>query len=279
MLVTKKIGPSFKDIATLINNTDFTESIQKLIDIQKDRVRTFCNWYYDSNKNKIIIDLDNKGVERNYGDVMFFTSFSVRNSSNKMKKFSENPNEFIMQSLLKKQKKFLDSNSLDGTYAFNMIYNGLVPIYEGRFSTYSISDYIKLESSFSAFSKMSFDQYTLSFILQRKDIMTTLLEEVNHLCINIIVGNVFRKNTLSEYNKGLLLTYFFIAVGVTELKEINRLMDLWRKDIPNSNSIIQTSLTSYIEQEKLMVENDEHNIEEVTPNIFAGIHYLRHIDN
>lgn len=279
MLVTKKIGPSFKDIATLINNTDFTESIQKLIDIQKDRVRTFCNWYYDSNKNKIIIDLDNKGVERNYGDVMFFTSFSVRNSSNKMKKFSENPNEFIMQSLLKKQKKFLDSNSLDGTYAFNMIYNGLVPIYEGRFSTYSISDYIKLESSFSAFSKMSFDQYTLSFILQRKDIMTTLLEEVNHLCINIIVGNVFRKNTLSEYNKGLLLTYFFIAVGVTELKEINGLMDLWRKDIPNSNSIIQTSLTSYIEQEKLMVENDEHNIEEVTPNIFAGIHYLRHIDN
>lgn len=279
MLVTKKIGPSFKDIATLINNTDFTESIQKLIDIQKDRVRTFCNWYYDSNKNKIIIDLDNKGVERNYGDVMFFTSFSVRNSSNKMKKFSENPNEFIMQSLLKKQKKFLDSNSLDGTYAFNMIYNGLVPIYEGRFSTYSISDYIKLESSFSAFSKMSFDQYTLSFILQRKDIMTTLLEEVNHLCINIIVGNVFRKNTLSEYNKGLLLTYFFMAVGVTELKEINELMDLWRKDIPNSNSIIQTSLTSYIEQEKLMVENDEHNIEEVTPNIFAGIHYLKHIDN
>lgn len=279
MLVTKKIGPSFKDIATLINNSEFTESIQKLIDIQKNSVRTYCNWYYDSNKNKIIIDLDNKGVERNYGDVMFFTSFSVRNSSNKMKKFSENPNEFIMQSLLKKQKKFLDSDSLDGTYAFNMIYNGLVPIYEGRFATYSISDYIKLESSFSAFSKMSFDQYTLSFILQRKDIMTTLLEEVNHLCINIIVGNVFRKNTLSEYNKGLLLTYFFIAVGVTELKEINRLMDLWRKDIPNSNSIIQTSLTSYIEQEKLMVENDEHNIEEVTPNIFAGIHYLRHIDN
>lgn len=277
MLVTKKIGPSFKDIATLINNTDFTESIQKLIDIQKDRVRTFCNWYYDSNKNKIIIDLDNKGVERNYGDVMFFTSFSVRNSSNKMKKFSENPNEFIMQSLLKKQKKFLDSNSLDGTYAFNMIYNGLVPIYEGRFATYSISDYIKLESSFSAFSKMSFDQYTLSFILQRKDIMNTLLEEVNHVCINVIVGNVFRKDTLSDYNKGLLLTYFFIAVGVTELKEINGLMDLWRKEVPNANEIINNSLIAYIDQEKSMVAANNKKIEEATPNVFAAIHYLRHI--
>lgn len=269
MLVTKKNGPSFKDIAALITSTDFSKSIQKLIHMQKNSVRTFCNWYYDSNKNKIIIDLDNKGAERSYSDVMFFTSFSVRNSSKKMKKFSENPNEFIMQSLLKKQKKFLDSDSLDGTYAFNMIYNGLVPIYEGRFSTYSISDYMKLESSFSAFSKMSFDQYTLSFILQRKDIMTTLLEEVNHVCINVIVGNVFRKDTLSEYNKGLLLTYFFIAVGVTELKEINELMDLWRKEVPNANEIINNSLMSYIDQER--------TIEEATPNVFAAIHYLRHI--
>lgn len=277
MLVTKKNGPSFKDIAALITSTDFSKSIQKLIHMQKNSVRTFCNWYYDSNKNKIIIDLDNKGAERSYSDVMFFTSFSVRNSSKKMKKFSENPNEFIMQSLLKKQKKFLDSDSLDGTYAFNMIYNGLVPIYEGRFSTYSISDYMKLESSFSAFSKMSFDQYTLSFILQRKDIMTTLLEEVNHVCLNVIVGNVFRKDTLSEYNKGLLLTYFFIAVGVTELKEINELIDLWRKEVSNANEIINNSLFAYIDQEKSIVAANDKKIEEATPNVFAAIHYLRHI--
>lgn len=269
MLVTKKNGPSFKDIATLITSTDFSESIQKLIDMQKNRVRTFCNWYYDSNKNKIIIDLDNKGVERDYSDVMFFTSFSVRNSSKKMKEFSENPNEFIMQSLLKKQKKFLASDSFGGSYAFDMIYNGLVPIYEGRFSTDSILDHIKFERSFSAFSKMSFDQYTLSFILQREDIMTALLEKVNHVCINVIVGNVFRKNTLSDYNKGLLLTYFFIAVGVTELKEINELIDLWRKEVPNANEIINNSLMAYIDQAR--------TIEEYTANVSVAIYYVTHM--